>query len=178
MKTLAFVASNSKQSINRLLLEHAVELLKSEIDTEVELLSVLDFDAPIYSIDTENESGIPKAAKDLRDKIASADQLLIAYAEHNGSYVAAYKSLFDWMTRLDGKVFADKPMVILATSPGPGGAQSVLAQAETSAPFFGADIKASFSLPSYFENFDAETGKITDLQLRNELKDALLKLKA
>ena len=135
-----------------------------------------DFEAPIYSIDTENEHGIPDAAHALREKIADADQLLIAYAEHNGSYVAAYKSLFDWMTRIEGKVFAEKPMVILATSPGKGGAGSVLSQAETSAPFFGAEIKAKFSLPSFYETFDAEAGKIKDPQFADELVRALASL--
>ena len=178
MKTLALVASNSKKSINRKLLEYAAQRLKELVETDVELVTVNDFDAPIYSIDTENESGIPQAAKDLRAKIADADQLLVAYAEHNGSYVAAYKSLFDWMTRLEGKVFAGKPMVIMATSPGPGGAKSVLKQAETSAPFFGAEIKASFSLPTYNETFDAEAGVIKDPDLKAELDAALSTLAA
>jgi len=178
MKTLAFNASNSKNSINRQLLDHAVGLLKQDSDTDVETVSVLDFDAPIYSIDTESESGIPEAAHNLRQKIAEADQLLIAYAEHNGSYVAAYKSLFDWMTRIEGKVFAEKPMVIMATSPGKGGAKSVLSQAETSAPFFGADIKGAFSLPSFYETFDSEAGEISDAALKAELFEALSKLKS
>ena len=177
MKTLAFNASNSKNSINRTLLDHAVDVLMSQMETEVEVVSVLDFDAPIYSIDTENETGIPQAAEVLRAKIAEADQLLIAYAEHNGSYVAAYKSLFDWMTRIEGMVFAGKPIVIMATSPGKGGAKSVLSQAETSAPFFGADIKATFSLPSYHETFDAEKGIITDPERAEALAEALAKLR-
>lgn len=176
MKTLAFNASNSKNSINRKLLEHAVDVLKTQIETDVEIVSVLDFPAPIYSIDTEGETGIPKAAHELKDKIASADQMIISYAEHNGSYVAAYKSLFDWMTRIEGKVFADTPMVILATSPGQGGAKSVLGQAETSAPFFGADVKASFSLPSFFETFDTETGIISNSDYSHALSAALAKL--
>ena len=176
MKTLALVASNSRNSINRKLLECASRLLESIVETEIELVSVNDFDAPMYSIDTENESGIPEAAKELRKKIADADNMLIAYAEHNGSYVAAYKSLFDWMTRIEGKVFAEKPMVIMATSPGKGGASSVLKQAETSAPFFGANIKASFSLPSFNSMFDLETGEITDDTHKAALRGALMAL--
>ena len=176
MKTLAFVASNSSKSINAKLLKHAADVLTQQVQTDVEILSVRDFDAPIYSIDTEEETGIPQAAHDLRAKIANSDNILIAYAEHNGSYVAAYKSLFDWMTRIEGKVFANKPMVIMATSPGKGGAGSVLSQAETSAPFFGAEIKAKFSLPSFYETFDVEAGKIKDPQSADELAKALSSL--
>ena len=176
MKTLAFNASNSKNSINRRLLEHAVDVLKTQMETDAEILSVLDFDAPIFSIDTENEFGIPDAAYALREKISEADLMLIAYAEHNGSYVAAYKSLFDWMTRIEGKVFAETPMVILATSPGKGGAKSVLAQAEASAPFFGAEIKGTFSLPSYFETFDNDKGIIADAEHSRALSEALSNL--
>ncbi|MEO0881377.1 MAG: NAD(P)H-dependent oxidoreductase [Pseudomonadota bacterium] len=178
MKTLAFAASNSKNSINRALLDYATELFQSEImDTDIETLSVRDFDLPIYSIDLENESGIPDPAKQLFKKIGAADQVLIAYAEHNGSYTAGYKSLFDWMSRIDTKVFQGKPMVAIATSPGKGGAQNVLAQAETSAPHFGADLKATFSVPRFYDVFDLDTGQLTDDDLRASLINALATLK-
>ncbi|MEM8633546.1 MAG: NAD(P)H-dependent oxidoreductase [Pseudomonadota bacterium] len=178
MKTLAFVASNSRNSINRMLLDHAVRLLQSEImETDVETLSVRDFDVPIYSIDIENESGIPQPARDLFEKIGAADQLLFAYAEHNGSYTAGYKSLFDWMSRIDMKVFQGKPMLAIATSPGGGGAGSVLAQVEASATYFAADMKAVLSIPKFYDVFDSDAGEIKDEALRKSLLDALAALK-
>lgn len=179
MKTLALAASNSKNSINKALLTHAADLLQSEVmETDVELLSVRDFDVPIYSIDTENESGIPEPARELFQKIGAADQILMAYAEHNASYTAGYKSLFDWMSRIEMKVFQNTPMVAIATSPGGGGARNVLAQAEASAPHFAADLKATLSIPKFYDVFDAEAGALTDESIHASLLEALSAFKS
>ncbi len=84
-------------------------------------------------------------------KIAESEAIIISFAEHNGSYSAAYKNLFDWCSRINPKVFQNKPVVMLVTSPGPGGAGRVLA-ATTSAPYFDADLKGSLSIPSFYDN--------------------------
>jgi chromate reductase len=65
---------------------------------------------------------------------------------------------------------------MLATSPGPGGASSVLAAASGSAPYFSADVKATLSIPSFFDNFDAEAGKLTNSDLNDQLQKAVAKL--
>ena len=70
------------------------------------------------------------------------------------------------------KVFQNKPMLMLATSPGPGGAGSVLAAASGSAPYFAADVKASISIPSFYDNFDVATGKLTNPELIDQLTTA------
>ena len=174
MKTLAFAASNSRNSINKALVTHAARLLADTVmDTEVEIIDLNDYVAPLYSIDIELESGVPEAAKALKAKIADADQVLISFAEHNGSFTAAYKSIFDWMSRLEGKVYDGKPVVLLSTSPGGGGAGSVLKQAEASMPFFGAEVKASLSVPKFAEAFDLEAGALRDDSLRAQLIEAL-----
>jgi len=179
MKVLAFAASTSSQSINKQLVAYAGELLKSGIvaNVEVEIIDLNDFEMPIYSSDRENENGIPEQAHAFRNKIAEADAVLISFAEHNGSYTAAYKNTFDWTSRIDMKVYQDKPAVLLATSPGPGGAQNVLGAALGSAPYFGLDVKGSLSVPSFFDNFDAEVQTIKEETLANQLMAELAKLK-
>lgn len=159
MKILAFGASNSKTSINKALARFTATLVPH---AEIEALDLNDYDLPIFSEDLENEIGHPRAAKAFLDKIRSADGVIVSFAEHNGSYTAAYKNLFDWASRIDQKVFQGKPMVYLSTSPGPGGAGSVLASAKGSARFFGADLKAAVSVANYYDVFDAETGTITN----------------
>ena len=128
---------------------------------------------PLYSSDREAAHGIPDEAHRFYGKIGAADALLISFAEHNGSYTAAYKNLFDWTSRIDMKVYQNKPTVILSTSPGAGGGASVLATAAKSAPFFGADLKASMSVPSFFDNFDGDTGRLSDASLVNDLQATL-----
>lgn len=75
-------------------------------------------------------------------------------------------------------IVQNKPMVLLATSPGPGGAGSVLAAATASAPYFAGDVKASVSIPSFFDNFDSEQQTLTNPELIDKLQSALALLNA
>jgi len=167
MKLLAFAASSSTQSINKRLVTYAANLVEG---AEVEVLDLNDYELPLFSEDKEKELGQPELAKAFISKIAACDALMISFAEHNGSYSAAYKNLFDWSSRLGQKVFQDKPMILLSTSPGARGGASVLAAATASAPFFAGHVKASLAIPSFFDNFDQER----DVLINKELKDKLI----
>lgn len=171
MKILAFAASNSTQSVNKQLLSCAHTLLAADI--EFELIDLNDYEMPLYGIDREQADGIPQLAQDFLDKIAQADALLISFAEHNGSYSVAYKNVYDWASRINTKVFQQKPAVMLATSPGKGGAGRVLAAAVGSASSAGADLKGSLSIPSFYDNFDSDSGQLTDPQLKDDLAGVL-----
>jgi len=61
MKILAFAASNSRRSINRQLVACATGMLAEQAgeDAEVEIIDLNDYEMPIYSIDRENEAGVP-----------------------------------------------------------------------------------------------------------------------
>lgn len=174
MKILAFAASNSRQSINKQLVTYAASLLP---DADVDILDLNDYEMPLFSVDREAADGIPDLAQQFYAKITAADALLISYAEHNGSYTAAYKNLYDWTSRVQQKVFQGKPMVLLATSPGPGGAANVLKTAATSAPHFGGEVKAQLSVPSFFDNFDVENGMLSNSKLQVALQQAVNELR-
>lgn len=158
MKILAFGASNSRNSINKALAYFTATMVP---DADIEVLDLNNYELPVFSEDLEKEIGQPDAAKGFFEKIGSSDGLIISFAEHNGSYSAAYKNLFDWASRIDQKVFQGKPTIYLATSPGPGGASSVLASAKDSAQFFGVDLKAAVSVPNFHDVYDAQSGRIT-----------------
>jgi len=173
MKILAFGTSNSRESINRTLATHVADLVAQGVDdAEIEILDIADYEMPLFSDEREQQLGQPMQARAFRKKIAGADALVISFTEHNGSYTAAWKNLFDWTSRIDRTVFQDKPSVYLATSPGPGGAASVLSQAINSAPYFGADVIANVSVPSFQKNFDPETQQITNPDIRRRLERA------
>ncbi|PIB32051.1 NADPH-dependent FMN reductase [Gaetbulibacter sp. 5U11] len=167
-KILAFGASNSKTSINKQLATYASSLLKN---TEVEVLDLNDFDVPTYSVDLEGKSGIPDNAQQFLNKITASDGLIISLAEHNGAYTAIFKSLFDWTSRIDVKLFQQKPMLLMSTSPGARGGQSVLEIAENRFPIHDANIVAKFSLPSFNDNFKED--KIVDADLNTSLVKAV-----
>ena len=173
MKILAFAASSSKKSINKKLVTYSVELLK---DIQSEILDLNDYELPLFSEDKEAEIGKPQLAQDFLSKIADSDGIIISFAEHNGSYSAAYKNLFDWCSRINPKVFQNKPMVLLATSPGAGGASNVLAAAVKSAPFFNGIVKGSLSVGSFYEIFDVEGGFVKDDNVKSEIFDVVQRL--
>ncbi len=164
-KILAFGASSSKKSINKQLATYTANLFK---DAKVELLDLNDFEMPIYSMDKEKEDGIPQLALDFYAKIGDSDLIIISFAEHNGAYSSAFKNIFDWMSRINGKTFQEKPVLLMATSPGARGGSSVLEIANNRFPFQGAIVKGSFSLPSFNDNFDADKG-ITNEDLKKDL---------
>ncbi len=178
MKLLAFAASNSRHSINKQLVEHASDVLRTQIarTASIRLLDLNDFELPLYSIDREVSDGIPDAAANFLQAIRDADALLISFAEHNGSYTVAYKNLFDWMSRIDAKVYEGLPMVLLSTSPGARGGANVLKTAVESAPFFGGDVKAHLAIPRFPQAFDVDAGLLTDPALAASLRQALAAL--
>ncbi|MGF1685020.1 NADPH-dependent FMN reductase [Photobacterium minamisatsumaniensis] len=170
MKVIAFAASSSSTSINKQLVTYAASLLEG---ADVEVLDLNDYELPLFSQDKEQELGQPELAKAFLAKIQSATAVVVSFAEHNGSYSAAYKNLFDWCSRIQPKVYQDKKMVLLATSPGARGGQGVLAAASSAMPFFGADVKASVSVPSFFDNFNSEEQKVSNPEINQQIITAV-----
>ena len=161
---IAFAGSDSKTSINKKLAGYAASLVEG---VEVNLLDLNDFELPLYSMNLELAEGIPDKAQKFLDIIKSSDGIVLSLAEHNGTYATVFKNLFDWMSRIDGKLWSDKPMLLMATSPGARGGATGLEIAQGRFGFMGGNIVGSFSLPSFGENFS--DGKITNNELNNQL---------
>lgn len=173
MKVLVLGGSSSKKSINKRLAYYAADLLKQK-NPQAELikLDLNDFDLPLFGVDLEEKIGQPEPAKKFLKHIQDCDLFILSLAEHNGSYSAAFKNLMDWTSRIDGKMFLQKPMLLMATSPGPRGGASVLEAAQKRFPFMGGNIKVTFSLPEFEKNFSDEKG-ITLAEKKSELEKAL-----
>ncbi|MCB1097006.1 MAG: NAD(P)H-dependent oxidoreductase [Verrucomicrobiae bacterium] len=172
MKILAFGASTSSTSINSKLASHAAGLVP---DAEVTHLDLRDYTLPIYSSDEETANGVPADAKAFLEAIQAHDAIIVSLAEHNGSYSAAFKNLYDWASRLEYALWSNKPMLLLATSPGARGGASVLENAKAIFPRMGADLRGTFSLPSFQDNFSDDEG-ITDEALATSLAEAVKSL--
>jgi len=172
MKLLAFAGSNSSGSINRQLAAYAASLFTRY---EIEVVHLNDFPMPLFSLDLEKEIGSPESVDRFIDKIDSCDFIVLSLAENNKCYNAGFKNVFDWISRKQAKVFHDKPMLLMATSPGRRGGSAVLEFASHHLPLYGADIKGLFSLPSFNENFKAGEG-ITDEALNKQLLDLIRKI--
>jgi len=148
-KVLVFAGSTSKKSINKQLASHAASKLKN---ISYEVADLNDYLAPIFSVDVE-EAGFPKNVQRFNDLLNQFDGFIISLAEHNGSYAAAFKNIYDWVSRMERKVFRDKPLLLMATSPGGRGGASVLEAAKLTFPHAGGNVVATFSLPNFYDNF-------------------------
>jgi NAD(P)H-dependent FMN reductase len=159
---LAFGASNSSKSINKQLAWYAANRIK---DARVNLIDLNNYEMPIFSVDREESNGIPQLAYDFKDLLKNTDGIVISFAEHNGAYSVAFKNVLDWISRIKGPVWEDKPMLLLATSPGKRGAKTVLDIAVNKFSFMNSNTIVHFSLPSFKDNFSKEIG-ITDFSLK------------
>ncbi|MDG5491306.1 NADPH-dependent FMN reductase [Psychroserpens sp. SPM9] len=167
MKTIITIAgSNSQKSINKNLLVYTSGLLK---DVDIISIDLNDYVLPIYGLDYEAENGIPTAIKKLDKLLNTADGFIISLAEHNGSYAAVFKNTIDWLSRVNMKIWREKPMLLMATSPGGRGGATVLESASAYFPFMGANITDTFSLPNFYDNF--KDGKVIDTNLEKEMKE-------
>jgi len=157
-KLLAFSASNSRNSINRTLIEHAVTRMQSGTlsNLEVEFVDLNDYEMPIYSIDRERQGGIPHEAQAFFDKIGTTNAIIVSFAEHNGSVTVAWKNIFDWMSRIEMKLWRGKPVVMLAATPGPRAGAQLLKNQQETAPFFGAEILGTLGIGKWTEAWDIE----------------------
>lgn len=163
MKVLAFAASNSRHSINRALVNFAIDRLleSAPLNLQIETVDLNDFEMPIYSVDRENETGIPQLAHDFYNHIGEADALLISFAEYNGFVTSAWKNIFDWMSRIDMKVWQSKPVVMLAATPGPRAGANVLESQAKLAPHFGARLCGQLGIGSWNTSWDVTENKLS-----------------
>lgn len=167
-KILVFAGTNSKVSINKELAVYAASFLK---DKEIKVLDLNNYVLPLYGIDEENENGIPERAIAFYKEIQSSDGIVLSLAEHNGNFTVVFKNLYDWMSRIEQKVWQNKAMLLMATSPGGRGGSTVLDIAKNGFLHMGGVIASEFSLPKFHVNYKNKT--IIDIDLLNKLKEAV-----
>ena len=166
IKILSFGGSPSHHSINRKLANFVSSLFT---DAEVTKLDLNDFEMPIFSVDREKP--ILEQATKFAQHIDECDLIVMSLAENNGAYSAAFKNLYDWVSRIPNrKIFNGKKVVLMATSPGGRGGSSVLEIASKRFPFDGAVLVGTMSLPSFNQNFDDEKG-ITNPEFLEKAKE-------
>ena len=126
-RLVAMSGSLRNDGFNHRLVQIAAEGAR-EAGAEVTLLSLKDYDLPLYDADFEDLHGLPPDAKALKATFASADGMLIASPEYNGSLTAALKNAIDWISRPEGEetlaslvAFRGKIGGVMSASIGPWG---------------------------------------------------------
>ena len=165
MKIVGIAGSNSKNSINKSLINYASSLFEN---AKIEILDLNDFEVSLYGIDKEIATGIPSKIQELSTIIDDANLLILSLAEHNGTYSVAFKNIYDWLSRIqDRKALGNKPILLMASSPGGRGGLGVVEAAQSRFPRDGSEILETFSLPNFNTNFN--DSKIIDVKLNTEL---------
>lgn len=174
MKIIAFGASHHKASINRTFAAYAASQFES---ADIEVLDLNNYPLPMFTVEAEHELGHPQAARDFVAKLEEADLLIISMSEHNGSYTASFKNLFDWASRVKLKMFEGKKLLLISTATGSGAGVHVLEAAVKRFPRHGAEIIGTFSLPRFKDNFHEQDGILID-DLRDEFFTIIDRVKA
>jgi NAD(P)H-dependent FMN reductase len=125
-RILVFAGSARRDSLNKKLARAAAQFAR-EAGAEVAFVDLDDYPIPLYHGDLEAASGMPEAARRLREIFLAHDALLIASPENNSSVSALLKNTIDWLSRDvgDGKgdssglaPWRGKVAGLMAASPG------------------------------------------------------------
>jgi chromate reductase len=110
---LGFAGSLRQGSFNRAALRAAVELAPEGMTIETFDISPI----PAYNEDVK-QKGFPPPVQEFREKIRTADALLIVTPEYNYSIPGVLKNAIDWASRPPDQAFEGKPIGIMGASPG------------------------------------------------------------
>lgn len=115
---LGLSGSLRKESTNRKLIHEAARLYDGATFTEGNLR------LPLYDGDLEAEAGIPADVQTLVDQITAADAVVISGPEYNKSISGVLKNALDWISRVKGNPWADKPVAVMSAAGGRSGGET------------------------------------------------------
>lgn len=153
-KVLMIATSNSSISINKQVCDQI---------SGVDVLSLREFDVPMYSYDYEQKFGIPQSISRLSHELANYPKIIFAVPEYNGNLSGFFKNILDWLTRIDLKFLQNKQVGIITVTPGGRGGANVRKILSESLPFFGAQLAFSHGI-SKFTTIDQIDEQIKELQ--------------
>jgi NAD(P)H-dependent FMN reductase len=148
---------------------------KLEVDIQIDVIDLRDYAAPIYGIDCETSEGIPASMVKLKELMNGYNGYIVSSPEHNGSMPAFLKSTLDWLSRQEGKIFQEKPVVFLATSEGARGGASVLKHLLEIMPYRGANIIGGHGVGEFSKK--VQDGNLNESEDKQIITELLHKLK-
>jgi len=120
-RILTFAGSTRKESVNRKLLNLAVEDAR-QAGGVVTVLELADYPLPLMDEDLEAAKGVPENARKLKKLFFEHDGLLLACPEYNSSITPLLKNVIDWVSRREGNeaplgCYKGKTAALISASP-------------------------------------------------------------
>lgn len=172
MKLFAFAASLRKDSVNKQLINLAVERARAQ-GAEVTLVDFEKIVCPNYNFDDQQESGFPEAAEYLKSLLESHDGFMISSPEYNYSVPGTLKNALDWSSRYKPAPTAGKHAYLLSASPSLVGGNRGLWSLRQPLEVMSTHVyPGMFSLASAHEAF-ADDGQLKDQALQGRLDGEL-----
>lgn len=109
---IGFTGSLRRNSYNKAALRAAKELLPADAILEIVDIALI----PFFNEDLEVE-GNPPSVVAFKNKLSSADAILISTPEYNYSIPPALKNALDWASRGTDLPLNGKPLAIMSASP-------------------------------------------------------------
>ena len=116
MKVFAFAASVSRESINKQLLEVALDIVRAA-GHEADHADFRAFDMPPMDGDRAMSGDIPDGARALAARIQAADAWILASPEYNWTMPGTIKNAIDWLSRMQPVPIDGKSVLLLSASP-------------------------------------------------------------
>jgi len=171
---VGIAGSLRRGSYNRALLEAARGLAPKNLSIEIFDLR----DVPLYDGDVE-AAGDPPAVRELKQRIARADGILIATPEYNGAIPGVLKNAIDWASRPPERALRGKSIAIVGATPGRGNTSRAQLSARQVLTNVGAQIldNPGVAITGAGDRFDANV-KLIDDETRVNLRALLEALAA
>ena len=172
VRVLVFGASLGSVSLNNRLAALAAQVVR-EKGGGADLASIRDFECPLYSSDLDRGEGVPAGAQRLRDRLVTADALIVASPEYNASMPAVVKNLIDWGSRIRPQPFNGKQALLMSASPSMVGGNRGLWALRIPLEHLGTRVYPDmFSLAQAHQAFDGD-GRIANPELRKRFESTI-----
>ena len=170
-KIIGLCGSLRKGSLNRKLLLEAVRLYGKCSFKEANL------NLPLYNGDDEDVE-TPKSTLNLHNDIKVADGVIIASPEYNKGISGVLKNSLDWVSRIPGSVWKEKPVIIMSAAAGRTGGETAQYMVRACLTPFGPRIINSpiVCVAQASQQFD-EDGKIISEVYLESIKEAMENLR-
>ena len=168
MRVLAVSGSLRDLSLNTSLLRAAIEAAPEGV--EVELWEGIG-ELPIYDQDLDDRADLPESVRRLREDWRSADAILFATPEYNGSVPGGLKNAIDWASRpkLEAAL-TNQTVAVIGASTGQFGAMWAQADLRKALGVAGARVVGDeLPVTRAHERFDRD-GRLLDEELAGRLE--------